>query len=99
MPGAQMQIMRPSPANRCIPSPARTVVSGPAQPVFLAEELYREAWLTENRPYWLDNVLVRNDLQLQLWQKRGDDLNQLIDTWQETKALPTSDQAGIPTAP
>jgi hypothetical protein len=44
-------------------------------------------------------VLVRNDLQLQLWQKRGDDLNQLIDTWQETKALPTSEQAGIPTAP
>jgi hypothetical protein len=50
--------------------------------------LYRESWMAENRPYWLDNVLVRYDLQIQMWQKRGDDFNTLIDTWQETKQLP-----------
>jgi tetratricopeptide (TPR) repeat protein len=62
----------------------------------MLKNLYRESWLAENRPYWLDNVLVRYDLQIQLWQKRGDDLNTLINEWQDTKTLPTSKAAGIP---
>jgi tetratricopeptide (TPR) repeat protein len=62
----------------------------------MLKNLYRASWLAENRPYWLDNVLVRYDLQIQLWQKRGDDLNTLINDWQDTKTLPTSEAAGIP---
>jgi hypothetical protein len=62
----------------------------------MLKNLYRDSWLAENRPYWLDNVLVRYDLQIQQWQRRGDQINTLIDTWQDTKTLPTSDQAGIP---
>jgi hexosaminidase len=62
----------------------------------MLKNLYRESWLAENRPFWLDNVLVRYDLQIQLWQKRGDDINTLIDQWQDNKALPTSEAAGIP---
>jgi hexosaminidase len=62
----------------------------------MLKHLYRDSWLAENRPYWLDNVLVRYDLQIQQWQRRGDQINTLIDTWQDTKTLPTSDQAGIP---
>ena len=30
--------------------------------------LSRDSWLEENRPYWLDDVLVRYDLRIQLWQ-------------------------------
>jgi hexosaminidase len=62
----------------------------------LLKNLYRESWLAENRPYWIDNVLVRYDVQIQMWQRRGDDMNRLIDTWQETKKLPFAAAAGIP---
>ena len=53
----------------------------------LLKNLYRESWLAENRPYWIDNVLVRYDLQTQLWQKRGEDIDTLIDNF-ETQPIP-----------
>jgi len=62
----------------------------------MLKNLYRQSWLAENRPYWLDNVLVRYDLQIQQWQRRGDELNTLIDAWQDSKILPTPEQAGFP---
>ena len=62
----------------------------------LLKNLYRESWLAENRPYWIDNVLVRYDLQTQLWQKRGEDIDTLIDTFYTTHELPPAAQAGIP---
>jgi hypothetical protein len=60
------------------------------------KNLYRAAWLTENRPAWIDNVLVRYDMRIQLWQQRGEDINTLINTWNDTQSLPTATQAGIP---
>lgn len=63
------------------------------------KNMYRDAWLRENRPYWLDNVLVRYDLRVQLWQKRGEDLNVLIDRWQKDHTLPTAAEAGLPQPP
>jgi len=62
----------------------------------LLKNMYRDRWLAENRPYWLDNVLVRYDLQIQKWQQRGDDFNDLIDRWRDTKTLPPFDKTGIP---
>jgi hexosaminidase len=62
----------------------------------LLKNLYRESWLAENRPYWIDNVLVRYDLRTQLWQKRGEDLDTLINNWQKTHTLPPAADAGIP---
>jgi hypothetical protein len=62
----------------------------------LLKSLYRESWLAENRPYWLDNVLVRYDLQIQKWQKRGDDFDALIEGWSGSEALPAFEKAGIP---
>ena len=63
------------------------------------KELYRQLWLTENRPYWIDNVLVRYDLQIQKWQQRSDDLNTVINDWQRTKQLPAAEKVGIPPPP
>lgn len=62
----------------------------------MLKNLYRDSWLAENRPYWLDNILVRYDLQIQQWQRRGDQINTLLETWQDTRKLPAPDQAGIP---
>ncbi len=61
--------------------------------------LYSASWLAENRPYWLGNVLVRYDLQMQLWQRRGEQLDAIIDAWDSTGYLPTAQEAGIPLPP
>jgi hexosaminidase len=61
------------------------------------KSLYRQAWLNENRPYWMDNVLVRYDLQIQKWQQRGDDLNAVLNLWQKTHKLPPAETVGLPT--
>jgi hexosaminidase len=60
------------------------------------KNLYRDSWLAENRPFWIDNVLVRYDLQTQLWQKRGEDLDTLINAFDKTHALPPASQLRIP---
>lgn len=65
----------------------------------MLKNIYRDSWLQQNRPYWLDNVLVRYDLRIQQWQKRGEDVDTLLNEWQRTKTLPTAEEAGIPSAP
>ncbi len=65
----------------------------------MLKNLYQESWLAENRHYWLDNVLVRYDLRIQLWQKRGEDVSSLVRNWRHTHTLPTAQEAGLPPAP
>jgi hexosaminidase len=65
----------------------------------LLKDLYRASWLAENRPAWLDNVLVRYDMRIALWQQRGEALQTLTDTWDDTQSLPTPSQANIPPPP
>ncbi len=62
----------------------------------MLKELYRTSWLAENRPFWLDNVLVRYDLRIQLWQQRGEALERISQQWQNDQTLPTAKEAGIP---
>jgi hypothetical protein len=60
------------------------------------KNLYRDSWLAENRPYWIDNVLVRYDLQTQLWQKRGEQIDAAINNFYTSRTLPPAAQLGIP---
>ena len=60
---------------------------------------YNQVWLSENRPYWLNNVTVRYDLAIEKWQYRGDLLQAGIRDWDNGKDLPTAAALGLPAAP
>ena len=62
----------------------------------LLGDLYKQAWLRDNRPYWLQNNLAHFDAAAQLWIGRGDRWNQVIQQWWDTHTLPTAAEAGLP---
>jgi hypothetical protein len=59
---------------------------------------YTQVWLSENRPYWLDNVTVRYDLAIEKWQTRSDLFLTGIRGWDSGKELPTAASLGLPAA-
>ena len=59
-------------------------------------QLYQQAWLRDNRPYWLANNMARYDRAAQMWVGRGDDWNQVIANWWSTHTLPPASQVGLP---
>src|SRR2546423_8119707 len=62
----------------------------------LIRDEYEKAWLRENRPYWLHNVLARYDLATQLWIQRGDRVNLARQEWYRSHKLPPAESLGIP---
>jgi hypothetical protein len=60
---------------------------------------YAQAWLSENRPYWLNNVTVRYDLEIEKWQRRGEMFEQGTRDWQHGRDLPTASALGLPATP
>ncbi len=74
----------------------------------MAEELatlrssYREQWLAENRPYWLDSVLARYDQSIALWLAKSRTLDEALRTFEVTSVLPNPEEFGLgprPVAP
>ena len=53
-------------------------------------------WRSENRPYWLNNVLVRYDLQIQRWEQRGWQFDETIRNFDNHKDLPAAESLGLP---
>jgi hypothetical protein len=62
----------------------------------LTRDLYQQAWLRENRPYWLHNVLVRYDLATQLWEQRANTITDTLNRWHRDHTLPPASELGIP---
>jgi len=60
---------------------------------------YSQVWLNENRPYWLNNVTVRYDLEIQKWQRRGAVFEEGTRDWERGKDLPPPSALGLPVAP
>lgn len=58
--------------------------------------LYERAWLAENRPYWMHNVLARFDLSTQLWIERIDRMTAVRREYGRTGRLPAPGDLGIP---
>jgi hypothetical protein len=65
----------------------------------LLRGLFQQAWMRDNRPYWLQINLSRYDGATELWIDRSRKWNQLIRNWHETHTLPSAADAGLPEAP
>jgi hypothetical protein len=59
---------------------------------------YSQVWLGENRPYWLNNVTVRYDLEIEKWQRRAVQFHEAQWEWNNGKALPAPASLGLPAA-
>jgi len=57
---------------------------------------YSNVWLSENRPYWLNNVTVRYDLEIERWQRRADQFATAIYDWQNGQDLPAAVSLEMP---
>src|SRR5260221_2158138 len=62
----------------------------------LIRDEYEKAWLRENRPYWLHNVLARYDQATQLWVNRADQVNLSRQQWFRTRRLKPAVEVGNP---
>jgi hypothetical protein len=62
----------------------------------LLRGLYQQAWLRDNRPYWLQIDLSRYDRATELWINRSLKWEQVIHNWYETHTLPSASDAGLP---
>lgn len=62
----------------------------------LIRDEYEWAWLKENRPYWIHNVLSRYDLATQMWIARADRINLARQQWYRTEKLPPAEDVGVP---
>jgi len=58
-------------------------------------EMYRKAWLREDRPYWLDNVLVRYDNLAREFQAKIVAVRQARRQYYATKALTAPQELGF----
>jgi len=71
----------------------------------MAEELsalrenYREQWLRENRPYWLDNILARYDLAISNWLNKRKALDEALRVYETDSTLPNPEEFGVGTRP
>jgi hypothetical protein len=64
----------------------------------LTRELFRQAWLRDNRPYWLENVLAQYDLGTQLWITRAARFDSLRARLSSSHSLPKPEEIGVPAA-
>jgi hypothetical protein len=66
----------------------------------LLSDLYRQAWLRDNRPYWLQTNMDRYAQSAALWMQRGERWQtQVIQHWDDTHTLPPPEEAGLPASP
>ena len=63
-----------------------------------SKEEYSQVWISENRPYWLNNVTVRFDLRIEEWQKRGERFAAVTKDFENGKELPSASDLGLPAA-
>ncbi len=58
-------------------------------------QLYKQAWLRDERPYWLANNMARFDSAAQLWSNRGTQWERVMEGSWSDHTLPPADKAGL----
>jgi len=58
--------------------------------------LFHDAWLRDNRPYWLANNMARYDRSTEMWVGRGNAWNNVIQHWWNTHTLQPASEVGLP---
>lgn len=56
---------------------------------------YRQQWLAENRPYWLESVLARYDNAMALWLSKSRALDEAVRAYDATSILPSPEEFGL----
>ncbi len=59
-------------------------------------QLFHDAWLRDNRPYWLANNMARYDRATEMWVGRGNAWNNVIQGWRSTHTLLPASEVGLP---
>jgi hypothetical protein len=57
---------------------------------------YVQVWLSENRPYWLNNVTVRYDLRIEDWQRRAERFQEAFEPFYRGGEMPSAESLGMP---
>ncbi|HEX3560573.1 MAG TPA: glycoside hydrolase family 20 zincin-like fold domain-containing protein [Pyrinomonadaceae bacterium] len=71
----------------------------------MAEELstlregFREQWLRENRPFWLESVLARYDLAISRWLSRSKQMEEALREYEQSSTLPPPSGFGLGSRP
>ncbi|MCA1613923.1 MAG: family 20 glycosylhydrolase [Acidobacteria bacterium] len=66
-----------------------------AEELSLLRAAYRERWLAENRPYWLDSITARYDRAIQVWLDKSKALEEAVRDYNETSILPNPEEFGL----
>ena len=56
---------------------------------------YREQWLAENRPFWLESVLARYDQAISIWLAKSRALEEAMRGYEATSILPNPEEFGL----
>lgn len=66
-----------------------------AEDLTILKESYRQQWLAENRPYWLDSVLARYDQAIALWLNKSKALADAVRLYNTNSILPDPEEFGL----
>jgi len=70
-----------------------------AEEVSILRESYRQEWLAENRPYWLDSVSARYDQMISIWLSKSRAMEEALRKYETTSTLPNPEEFGLGTRP
>ena len=70
-----------------------------AEELSILKEGYRQQWLAENRPYWLDSILTRYDQMIRMWLNQSRAIDEALRKYEATSTLPNPEEFGLGTRP